>query len=188
MQRHGSKYCAPRPSTPTPSSPPSVRRSKLKCSSMIVNILPADLAPHPPDPGDRVKKCQEHGHVAYQIKGIIKYSSMVANSLPQTPPQPPPPPILLMWSKGQNETFSEHGHFAYQIKEKHECSNMVANIVPADPLSPTPLISPIPGDGVKMSKLNFLEHGHVAHQIKENRECSNMGANILPTDPLPSRP
>ena len=57
-----------------------------------------------------------------KLKGITKCSSMVANIS-----------TVLLYSKGQNKTFSEHGHASYQIKENHECSNMVESIWPADP-------------------------------------------------------
>ena len=36
--------------------------------------------------------------------------------------------------------------------------------------------TPVPGVGVKRSKLTFSEHGHVSYQIKENE------ANILIAD------
>ena len=62
----------------------------------------------------------EHGHVAYQIKGITKCSNMTANILLAEPPPPPPPPTLGIGSIGKNLTFSEHGHVAYQIKWVHK--------------------------------------------------------------------
>ena len=58
---------------------------------MVANILPADPPP-PPNPGDGVisqnSTFSEHGHVAYQLKGITKCSSIVANFLPTDPPLP----------------------------------------------------------------------------------------------------
>ena len=48
----------------------------------------------------------EHGHVAYQFKGITKCSNMVANILPT--------------AIGQNSIFSEHGNVAYQFKGNHQ--------------------------------------------------------------------
>ena len=54
---------------------------------MVANILPADP---PPNPGDGFIRHNstilEHGHVAYQLKGITKCSSIVANFLPTDPP------------------------------------------------------------------------------------------------------
>ena len=50
----------------------------------------------------------EHGHVAYQLKGITKCSSIVANFLPTVPPSPYD--HREKGSRGQNSTFSEHGH------------------------------------------------------------------------------
>ena len=45
-----------------------------KCSNMVANILASDPPPPPPDPGVGSKgqnsTFSEHGHVAYQIKGI----------------------------------------------------------------------------------------------------------------------
>ena len=63
----------------------------------------------------------DHTHLLF-LKGITKYSNMVANVCPQIPPDP---------GDGYNRSkfiFSEHDHLAYQIKGKHECSNLVANI------------------------------------------------------------
>ena len=71
----------------------------------------------------------EHGHVAYQIRGMTEYCSiMVIYIMPADLPSPTDPRGL-----GQKSTFSEHGHVAYQIKRNHECSNMVPNILPTDP-------------------------------------------------------
>ena len=58
---------------------------------MVANILPADPPPSP-NPGDGVisqnSTFSEHGHVAYQLKGITKCSSIVAIFLPTDPPPP----------------------------------------------------------------------------------------------------
>ena len=95
---------------------------------MVANVLPADPPP-PPNPGDGVisqnSTFSEHGHVAYQLKGITKCSSIVAIFLPTDPPSPYD--HREKGSRGQNSTFSEHGHIAYQIKGNHKCSNLVAN-------------------------------------------------------------
>ena len=82
---------------------------------------------------------QQHGHVAYQIKGNHEYSNMVTH-------------VLL--AKGQNIFWGEIGHIAYQIKENPECSNMVANIFPADPPSP-PLQ---PGGWGQMVKIQLFQN------------------------------
>ena len=107
-------------------------------------------------------KCQNaifsvHDHVAYQIEGYQKCSSMVAKKSPQTPLDPACPKVKI-------QTFSEHYHVAYQIKWKYKCSNMVANTLPAD----------YPGYGVKIQL--FSEYGHVSHRIKRNHEYSIMVA------------
>ena len=52
----------------------------------------------------------EYGHVAYQIKGNVTYSNMVANILPADIPLTP-----RVGSKGQN-IFCGNSHVAYQIK------------------------------------------------------------------------
>ena len=63
----------------------------------------------------KIQLFSEHSHVAYQIKGNHKCSSMVANILlVNSLPTP-----LGLGSKGQNSTFLEHGHAAYQIKKNH---------------------------------------------------------------------
>ena len=140
-----------------------------ECSNMVANILPADPLPavhHPPRPPPpppslgmgpigQNATISEHGHVAYQINGIMKCSSMVANILPADPTHPHPfdPGVGVKRSK---LSFSEHGHVAYQIKEDHECSNMVANILPADLPFPHPHPHPHPGDGVNRSQFNLV--------------------------------
>ena len=60
----------------------------------------------------------DHGHVAYQIKGIHICNNTVVNILLLDPPPDPG-----AGSIGQFSTFSEHGHVAYQIKGDHKCSN-----------------------------------------------------------------
>ena len=78
----------------------------MNAATWVANILPADN-PYPPP---------EYGCVAYQIKGNVACSNMVANG-----------------QKVKISTCSEYGHVAYQIKGNGTCSYMVANILPADP-------------------------------------------------------
>ena len=54
----------------------------------------------------------EQFHVAYQIKGNLECSNMVANILPADCPYTHPLPTLGVESIGLNSTFSEHGHVA----------------------------------------------------------------------------
>ena len=121
-----------------------------------------------------------------KLKGITKYSSMVANILP-TDPYSYPLLTLRLGSVGRNSTFSEHGFVAYQIKENHKCSNTVANLLSADRPTPPPP-PPDPGDGANRSKIQHFQN-MVMLYIKLNgiTKCSNMVANILPADPLPLR-
>ena len=97
----------------------------------------------------------EQCHVAYQIKGNHKCSSMVANILlPDSYPTPyPSPPKVGV--KRSISSFSDHGHVAYQIKKKKKCSNMVPNILPAAPPLPRPYPQPTLTLGIG-SKFNFF--------------------------------
>ena len=61
MKHHGSKYFARRP--PTPTTTPILGMGSIGQNSTL----------------------SEHGHVVYQIKGIMKCSNMVANILPADP-------------------------------------------------------------------------------------------------------
>ena len=92
MQQHGSKHFFS--ADPSPSTRPWGRGQNVKIQPFL-----------------------KHGHVAYQIKGNLKCSNMVAVFCPQTSTDPSlPTPTLGVRSKGQiSFFFSEHGHVAYQI-------------------------------------------------------------------------
>ena len=125
----------------------------------------------------------EHGHIAYQIKGITKCSNIAANIL-HADPLPPP---YVMGLKGQNSTYSDQYHVAYQIKGNHECSSMAANIFPAAPPPPTlgmgsigqnsfffqNMVRSKRSKGVKGQNSTYSDQCHVAYQIKWNHKRSN---------------
>ena len=146
MQQHGSKYLTRRhPATGGMGSKGQNSdmvmlhislKGITKCSSMVINNLPAD--PTPPPPPHRALEMgsvgqnslfSEHGHVAYQIKEYHECSNMVANILSPDISRP------WVWVNRSKFNFSEYGHVACQIKEIHKCSNMAANILPADTLT-----------------------------------------------------
>ena len=88
MQQHGSKYFAH--GLPPPPPPPSPY-SGLKCQNSTFS---------------------EHGHVAYQVKGNLESSNMVANVLPaNTYPSMPPPPPTPTWGWGQKVKIQLFKHF-----------------------------------------------------------------------------
>ena len=108
MKQHGSNYCARRP---LPGAAVGVKKSKFifffktwsyciskenyECSNMIANILPAfPLILGIGSMGQYCLSFSEHGHDAYQIKGITKCSSMVENILPADPH-----PWLCYWGR-----------------------------------------------------------------------------------------
>ena len=117
-----------------------------------------------------------------KLKGITKYSSMVANILP-TDPYSYPLLTLRLGSVGRNSTLSEHGFVAYQIKENHECNNMVANKLPADRPTPPPTPPRPWGWGKYVKNSTFSEHGDVAYQMKWNHEMQQHGSKYCARRP-----
>ena len=139
MQQHGSKYFARR----APSSfDPRVWGQKVeiqlfqnmvmlhikfngitKCNNMVANILSADPSLPTTILGDGARRSKfifsEHGHVAYQTKGIHKMQQQCSKHFARRS-HPPHLPTLGMESISQNSTLSENGCVAYQIKLNHE--------------------------------------------------------------------
>ena len=92
MQQHGSKYfgCGPPPPLPPPPNwviwsnsehghvTYQIKKENHKCSNSVVNILLSD--PSPPTLGVKRSKLNlsDQCHVAYQIKGNLECSNMVA--------------------------------------------------------------------------------------------------------------
>ena len=172
MQQHGRKYFASRPHSPH-NPRDGVKRSKFNFfrtwSCGISNRRESRMQQHvstyfasPPALGmgsiGQNSTFNEHGHVAYRIKGNRECNNMVRIFCPQT--TLPPTSTLRIGSIDQKSSFTEHGHVTYQIDWYHECSNMVANSLPADPTKP-PI--PDPGDGVKNSKFNFFQNMFLLH-------------------------
>ena len=80
-----------------------------------------------------------------KLKGVTKYSNMLANSLRAEPPHHP---------SDQNSTFSEHDHDAYQNKWNDEIQQHGSTYFTCRPPPPT-----------LGSKLNISEQCHVAYKI-----------------------
>ena len=90
-QQQGSKYFACRPSTPPPPPPPPTLGYGVKKSEFKY------FACRPPSPltlglGSKSQNStlSEHGHVAYQIKGIMNTATWYQIFCRQTPPPPTP--------------------------------------------------------------------------------------------------
>ena len=120
----------------------------------------------------------EHGHVAYQINGNHKYSSMIANIL-LADPYPPTVPDPGFGAKRLKFNFFRTWSCCILNKGNHETQQHCSNILHADPLPP----SSDRGKGSTGQNSTLSEQCHVAYQIKGNHECSNMIADIFPADP-----
>ena len=59
---------------------------------------------------------KEHGHVACKIKGIHKWSNMVANILPAEPPPPPPN----HWGEVERSKFNFFRTWSHYISNQKE--------------------------------------------------------------------
>ena len=108
----------------------------------------------------------EHGHVAYQINGNHKCSSMVANIFAADLP-----PDTVGLFEMSNFNFFRTWSCAYQIKGYHKCSNMVANTLRTPP-PPSP-----PQGGVKRSKFNFSRK---KRELRKQQHSSKYSARRPP--------
>ena len=139
---------------------------------MVANILLADLPPL--DPRGQTVKIQLFQNMLMlpiKLKGIKKYSNMVANILHTDPPLTPHSLDLLV----KRSKFHFFRTWSCCISNSLESRNILTwkQLFYTQP-SPSPLTL-----RVNRSKFNtFSEQCHVSYEIKGDHKCSNMVANV----------